>query len=63
VVGSWVQDDAGVVRVRLLEQVPADVRRALDAEASRLTDWLGGFRVPSAYRWPAMAADGSAAGL
>jgi hypothetical protein len=53
-VGSWVQDEAGVVQVRLLESVPAAARRCLDAEAARLTAWLGGFRVPSLYRSPAM---------
>ena len=55
IVGCWVQDPAGVVQVRLLEDVPADARRALNTEASRLTEWLGGFRVPSVYRSPAMA--------
>ncbi|MFC5003202.1 winged helix DNA-binding domain-containing protein [Dactylosporangium cerinum] len=56
VVGCWVQDPAGVVEVRLLEDVPAAARRALDAEASRLTAWLDGFRVPSVYHSPAMRA-------
>lgn len=54
VVGCWVQDSAGVVQVRLLEPVSAHARRALDAEAARLTGWLGGFRVPTAYLSPAM---------
>ncbi|MEU8229161.1 winged helix DNA-binding domain-containing protein [Actinoplanes sp. NPDC048967] len=53
-VGSWVQDETGVVRVRLLESVPAAARRLLNAEAARLTAWLGGFRVPSLYKSPAM---------
>ena len=57
VVGCWVRDDAGAVEVRLLEQVPARTRRALDAEAARLTAWLGGHRVGSGYRSPAMKAD------
>ncbi len=55
-VGSWVQDDAGVVEVRLLERISVHARRALDVEASRLTTWLSGFRVPSVYRSPAMEA-------
>lgn len=55
-VGCWVQDDAGVVHVRLLETVPAAARRALDAEAARLTDWLDGLRVPTVYKSPAMKA-------
>ena len=54
VVGCWVQDDAGVVEVLLLEQVSAGARRALDAEAARLTEWLGGRRVRSPYLSPAM---------
>jgi hypothetical protein len=53
-VGCWVQDDAGVVRVRLLEPVPARARRALEAEADRLTEWLGGLRIGSVYSSPAM---------
>lgn len=53
VVGCWVQDDAGVARVRLVEDVPPAARRALDAEADRLSAWLGGLRVPMVYRSPA----------
>jgi hypothetical protein len=53
IVGCWVQDAAGTVAVRLVEDVPARARDALDAEAARLTDWLGGFRVPMVYRSPA----------
>lgn len=56
VVGCWVQDDAGVVQVRLLEAVPAGRRRALEAEAARLTHWLDGLRVPTVYKSPAMKA-------
>lgn len=50
IVGCWVQDPAGVVEVRLLERVSATARRALEAEASRLTEWLGGSRVPTTYQ-------------
>jgi Winged helix DNA-binding domain len=53
-VGCWVQDDAGAVQVRLLERVTATARRALDAEAARLTGWLGGLRIGSVYSSPAM---------
>jgi hypothetical protein len=56
VVGCWVQDPAGVVEVRLLEPVSAEARRALDAEAVRLTAWCAGFRVPTIYHSPAMRA-------
>lgn len=55
-VGCWVQDAAGVVRVRLVEPVSAAERRLLDVEAQRLTAWLAGFRVPTVYTSPAMAA-------
>lgn len=56
VVGTWVQDDAGVVAVHLLEQQPRAVVRALEAEAARLTTWLGGTRVGTVYPSPAMKA-------
>ena len=45
VVGCWIQDETGVVHVRLLETVSASARRSLDAEAARLTEWLGGVRI------------------
>jgi prepilin-type processing-associated H-X9-DG protein len=54
VVGCWVQDDVGVVEVLLLEEVTPSARRALEAEAARLTEWLGGRRVRSLYLSPAM---------
>jgi DNA glycosylase AlkZ-like len=54
VVGCWVQDDAGAVEVRLLEDVPPAGRAALDAEAARLTAWLDGVRVSTVYPSPAM---------
>ena len=56
VVGGWVQDEEGAVRVVLLEDLPADARAALDAEAQRLTAWLGGVRVGTVYPSPAMKA-------
>jgi hypothetical protein len=58
IVGCWVQDDDGVVAVRLLEQVSAGARQALDAEAQRLTTWLAGERVNSLIRPAAMQAAG-----
>jgi hypothetical protein len=54
VVGCWTQDDAGVVRLYLVDRVSPAGRRLLDEEAARLTDWLGGFRVPTIYASPAM---------
>jgi hypothetical protein len=49
IVGCWVQDDAGAVRVVLREDVGADASALLDAEAARLTRWLAGVRVNSVY--------------
>ena len=60
IVGCWVQDDRGAVRLQLLERVSAPARRALDSEASRLTDWLDGVQVTSGLRSPAMT-DGAPA--
>lgn len=57
VVGCWVQDPDGAVEVRLLEDVPAEGRDALRAEAGRLQDWLAGERVGTVYPSPAMRAD------
>jgi hypothetical protein len=54
VVGCWVQDDDGVVEVRLLEKLPAAAKRALAAEAERLTSWLDGVRVGTVYPSAAM---------
>jgi len=49
IVGCWVQDPDGVVLVHLLEDVGADARAVLDAEAARLTGWLAGQRVSTVY--------------
>ncbi len=49
VVGCYVQDGAGVVRVVLREDPGADARAALDVEADRLTRWLAGESVNSVY--------------
>ncbi len=56
VVGCWVQDDAGAVRVHLLEDVGTAGRSALDAEAARLTTWLDGVNVGTVYPSSAMKA-------
>lgn len=49
IVGCHVQDDDGVVSVMLREDLGAEARSALDAEAARLTDWLGGVKVSTIY--------------
>lgn len=56
VVGCWVQDEAGVVEVRLLEQLPRSARALLAVEAERLTAWLDGTRVGTVYPSVAMKA-------
>lgn len=54
VVGCWVQDPDGIVEVRLLEDCSSEARAALDVEAQRLSEWLGGQRVSTVYPSPAM---------
>lgn len=54
VVGGWHQDADGAVVVSVVEDVPAGARRALDAEARRLTAWLDGERVGTVYPSPLM---------
>ncbi|WP_299445368.1 winged helix DNA-binding domain-containing protein [uncultured Phycicoccus sp.] len=54
VVGCWAQAEDASVRLGLLDDVPAAGRRALDAEAERLTAWLDGVRVTTIYVSPAM---------
>ena len=44
-VGGWRQDEAGEVVVQILEDVGGDALRAIEDEAARLTEWLGGTRV------------------
>jgi hypothetical protein len=58
VVGCWVQDDAGVVDVRLVEKVSRSAAKALAVEATRLTAWLDGVRVSTVYPSATMKAVG-----
>ena len=50
VVGCWVQDDDGRVRVVVRDDPGSRARRALDAEAERVTAWLGGGVVGNIYK-------------
>ena len=50
IVGCWVQDDDARVRVLLREKLSRQAREALDTEAERLTDWLGGTVIASVYK-------------
>ena len=49
VVGCWVQDPDGGVRLSLLEDVGADGLAALQREAARLTAWLDGTVIGNVY--------------
>jgi hypothetical protein len=52
IVGGWRQTDTGVVDLQLLEDVGKAGRRALQDEATRLTEWLGGTRVVARFPSP-----------
>lgn len=52
IVGGWRQDAAGRVELQLLEHLGPDARRAVDQEAERLDDWLGGMRVTARFPSP-----------
>jgi hypothetical protein len=49
VVGCWVQDEEGVVRLSLLDDVEPDGLAALEHEARRLTAWLEGTVIGNVY--------------
>lgn len=49
IVGCWVQDDEGVVRLSLLEDVEPTGRAALEHEARRLSDLLDGTVIGNVY--------------
>ncbi|WP_409465735.1 winged helix DNA-binding domain-containing protein [Amycolatopsis sp. GA6-003] len=53
IVGAWAQRPSGEVAVRLLEDLGAEKTAAVDAEAARLSDWLGEARVVPKFRTPA----------
>ena len=52
IVGGWRQDGRCEVEVQLLEDVGREARRAIDAEAARLTGWLAGARVQPRFPSP-----------
>jgi Winged helix DNA-binding domain len=45
IVGGWRQTDSGEVVLQMLGDVGAEGQRAVENEAARLTEWLGGTRV------------------
>ncbi len=52
VVGGWAQRPGGEIVVRLLEDVGAARRTAVEAEADRLGRWLGPVRITPRFRTP-----------
>jgi Winged helix DNA-binding domain len=45
IVGGWRQTESGDVDLQLLEDIGGEGRRAVESEAARLTEWLGGTKV------------------
>ena len=60
IVGGWHQSDTGEVVVQMLEDVGAEGAVAIESEAARLSEWLGGKRVMP--RFPSPLAKAGAAG-
>ena len=52
VVGGWAQRKSGEVVTQLLEDVGADARSQIEAEAERIQSWLGDSRVIPRFRTP-----------
>jgi hypothetical protein len=50
IVGSWIQDRHGIVRVGLLDAVSDDARRSLNEKAERLTGWLDNVTASTIYQ-------------
>ncbi len=52
VVGGWAQRRDGEIAVELLEDLGADGRAAIEAEADRLERWMGPVRITPRFRTP-----------
>ena len=52
IVGTWWQSESGAVELHLLEDIGADGRAALEQEAARLDEWLGGVKVMARFPTP-----------
>ena len=52
IVGGWGQRPNGEVVTRVLEGIGRDGEAAVEAQANRLTQWLGGVRVTPRFRCP-----------
>lgn len=55
VVGGWAQRRDGTVVHRLLEDVGPEAAAAVEAEAARLTEWLGDVRITPRFKTPLQA--------
>ncbi|WP_033296139.1 winged helix DNA-binding domain-containing protein [Amycolatopsis jejuensis] len=53
IVGAWSQRPTGEVALRLLEDIGAEQSAEVEAEADRLSGWLGDARVLPKFRTPA----------
>jgi hypothetical protein len=62
VVGGWGQRKSGEVVFRLLQDVGAEAVAAIEAEAARLTGWLGDVRVTPRFPTPLQRELGGSAG-
>jgi len=52
IVGGWAQRADGQIATRLLEDIGADARAAIDSEVDRLRSWLGDRRFVPKFRTP-----------
>lgn len=52
IAGGWAQRASGEVVYRLLEDVSVEARNAVDAEVSRISEWLGATRFVPRFRTP-----------
>lgn len=52
IVGGWAQRRSGEVVPRLLEDVGAETKRRIEAEAARLEAWIGPMRVTGSFPTP-----------
>ncbi|MFI0445230.1 winged helix DNA-binding domain-containing protein [Actinomadura sp. 6N118] len=52
IVGGWAQRKDGEIAMRLLEDVGAEAKAAIEAEAARLPGWYGDVRATPRFRTP-----------
>ena len=52
IVGGWVQRADGEIVPKLLEDVGAEARAAIDREVARLADWVGPVNIRSSFPSP-----------